>query len=253
MDDKEALEIAKSREYKVSKSNDIIQRARFDLSLMEQKMIAYIVSKIKPTDKVLQEYVFDIREFCKICGIDWNNGGNYDYIKTILKKLRDRSVWITLDDGSETTVSWVNKVTTNKRSGSVKIRLDDDMHPYLIDLTDRFTCYELYNTLPMKSQYSIRIYELLKSYEYIGKKIFEIDDLKKKLFAEHYVNFKEFRVKVIEIALKEINEYTDIKVDYETICKGRKVIKVQFLINAKDVKDRLASQNRTMRVLEGQA
>ena len=72
-----ALEISKQRSYTVVKSNEIIQKARYDLSVTELKLLAYIISKIKPTDTELQEYSFSVKDFCQVCGIDYTNGYNY--------------------------------------------------------------------------------------------------------------------------------------------------------------------------------
>lgn len=162
MTPEESFELTKKKGYLVVKGNDLIQRNRFELSLMEQKTVAYICSMIKPIDSGFQsEYEFKIRDYCKICDIDYDNGANYAYVKETLKKLRDRSMWMTLEDGSETVVGWLDRVTTNKKSGLAHIRIDDRLIPYLFDLKQQFTQYQLYNILGMKSAFSVRIYELM--------------------------------------------------------------------------------------------
>jgi plasmid replication initiation protein len=89
----------------------------------------------------------------------------------------------------------------------------------------------------MRSKYSVRIYELLKSLEYKRQCEFEIDELKKSLSAEKYVVFKDFRVKVIDIAMREINAYSDMSVEHEFIKQGRKFQKIKFTIKAKPSPD----------------
>jgi len=49
--------------------------------------------------------------------------------------------------------------------------------PYLFNLKEKFTQYQLYNILAMKSAFSVRIYELVKSYTYQKSKTFKIDEL----------------------------------------------------------------------------
>lgn len=243
MNRNEKDEISRKRNYWVVKGNELIQKNRFELSLTEQKTVAFICSMIKKASSVPYqlEYEFNIRDYCKVCGIDYDNGNNYATIKATLKSLRDRSMWLTLENGSETLVGWLSKVTTNKQSGIAHIELDRDLVPYLYELKERFTQYELFNILAMKSAFSVRIYELLKSYAYLKSKIFDIDDLKRLLGVENvksYVNFKDFRRYVLEIAEREINELTDINISYETIKKGKKVIKINFLIEDKKPLDR---------------
>lgn len=237
MTPEESFELTKKKGYLVVKGNDLIQRNRFELSLMEQKTVAYICSMIKPIDSGFQsEYEFKIRDYCKICDIDYDNGANYAYVKETLKKLRDRSMWMTLEDGSETVVGWLDRVTTNKKSGLAHIRIDDRLIPYLFDLKQQFTQYQLYNILGMKSAFSVRIYELMKSYSFRHTIIFELNELKELLMVEHvksYVNYKDFRVKVLEKAQTEINELTDINIEFEPIKTGRKVTSIKFIIEEK--------------------
>ena len=119
----EKTEIYTKREYYVVKANELVQKSRFELSLTEQKTIAFICSMIKPISTSEQsnelyqlEYDFNIRDYCKVCGIDYDNGNNYAEVKATLKSLRDRSMWLTLENGSETLVGWLAKVTTNKNA-----------------------------------------------------------------------------------------------------------------------------------------
>lgn len=247
MNSDEKIEITKKREYLVVKGNDLIQNNRYELSLPEQKTVAFVCSMIKPINAIDRakgipfqlDYEFNIRDYCKVCGIDYDAGKNYADVKATLKRLRDRSMWLTLEDGSETTVAWLDRVTTNKKSGIAKIRIDDRIAPNLFDLGQRFTQYQLYNILAMRSSFSVRLYELLKSYliKESTSKTFDIVALKKLLMVEDvksYDNFKDFRKKVLEKAQEEINELTDINIYFEPITKGRKTVKVKFRIERKD-------------------
>lgn len=254
MNSDEKIEVLTKREYLVVKGNELIQQNRFELSLPEQKTVAFICSMIKPVDvkdKVKGvpfqlEYEFNIRDYCKVCGIDYDNGKNYADVKATLKHLRDRSMWLTLEDGSETLVGWLAKVTTNKKSGIAHIKLDEDLVPYLFDLGQKFTQYQLYNILAMKSGFSVRIYELMKSYAFQKNKTFDVDELKRLLMVDDvksYKNFNLFKTKVLEKAQEEINELTDINIYFEPITKGRKVVKIKFRIEEKSAIDRFISNS----------
>lgn len=252
MNSDEKLNILTKREYLVVKGNELVQKNRFELSLPAQKTVAFICSMIKPIEAVDRakgvpyqlEYEFNIREYCKVCGIDYDNGKNYADVKATLKNLRDRSIWVTMADGSETTVSWLDRATTNKKSGIVKVRIDDRLAPYLFDLGQKFTQYQLYNILAMKSAFSVRIYELMKSYAYQRSKTFELDELKHLLMVDDiksYNRFPDFRRKVLEVAQGEINELTDINIYFEPITKGRKVVKIKFHIQQKEPMERFVA------------
>ncbi len=266
VEEKEAL--LKARNYIVAKSNQIVQKSRYDFSVTEQRTIAYICSKIKPIEVIDRakgvpfqlEYDFNILEYARICGLI-DNGKLYNEVKTTLKNISDKSMWLTLEDGSETVVRWLDRVTTNKRNGIAKIRIDDRLAPYLFDLQSKFLSYGLKNILNMKSQYSIRLYELLKSYHGLksiqadNKKTswtINLDELKQTLMVENvksYENYKDFRKKVLEVAQKEINELTDISIYFEPITKGRKTEKVKFTIITKTPMERYIANNKNEELL----
>lgn len=263
MDIDEKIQIETARDYIVAKSNVLVQKNRYDLSVPEQRTIAYICSMIKPIEAIDRangvpfqlEYEFNIRDYCKVCNIDYDQGKNYNDIKAILKGLRDKSMWLTLPNGSETTVGWLAKCTTNKRSGLAHIKLDEDLVPYLFDLQEKFLSYGLRNILCMKSQYSIRLYELLKSYMLQHSKKFTIEELKKLLMVEDvksYDRFPDFRRYVIEPATKEIKEYTDITVSYRTITKGRKVTALEFFIKKKERDEAYKCYRKTCDLLDNE-
>lgn len=252
MSNDKKLEITQQRSYKVVKANEIIQKARYDLNITELKILAFIISKIKPNDTELREYAFSIKDFCQICGIDYTSGKNYNRVKTLLKGLRDKSFWVMDENGHEVLVGWLQKARVSKGSGVIRVKLDEDMHQYLIGLIDNRTQYEFLSTLPMKSEYSFRIYELLKSYAFTGGHTFNTDDLKRQLMAEHYKNFKEFRRRVLEQAVKEINLYTDIEVSWEPEYYGHKVEKVIFHIRQRDTWGQVEALNRANQAIEDQ-
>lgn len=246
MEKDERLEIIQARDYKVVKGNEIIQKARYDLGLAEIKAFSFIISKIKPTDEVFHEYTFTINEYCKVLGIETNNGKNIQTVKKSLKQLVDKSFFLTLEDGTETTISWLNKIWIDKGSGKIRVRLDDDLQKYVTGLYTNYTQYELLCTLPMRSSYSIRIYELLKSYAFTKRHTFDVEELKTMLGCTHYDRFPDFRRKVIEIAVKEINQFTDLEVTWEPITKGRKVVEIKFKMKPRDLWSRLeTSRNAT--------
>ena len=245
-------DIVQQRSYQVVKSNEIVQRARYDLNITELKTLAFIISKIKPTDTELQEYSFPVKDYCQVCGLEYSNGGNYQHIKATLKGLSDQSFWIKDEKGQEVLCRWVQKARINKGSGKITVRLDEDMHKYVIGLFSNFTQYELISTLPMKSAYSFRIYELLKSYAFAKSHTFDIDDLKRTIAAEHFSNFKDFRRRVLEYAVKEINMYTDIEISWEPIKNGKKVIQVRFDITQRDTWGRYLASQRATDQIEGQ-
>jgi len=243
-------ELSTLRGYKVVKSNEIIQKSRFQLNAQEQKIILYMISKIKPNDGDFIIQDFRILEFCKVCGIENDSGSNYKTVKDTIKALADKSLWIVQDNGTEVLVRWINKAWVNKKSGTIKLRLDDDMKPYLLQLSAKFTQYELLYALAMPSQYSIRLYEILKSYEWKQLVIFDIDDLKRMLSAENYARFPDFKRYVLDIAMRDINDLSDLTAKFEIIKVGRKFGKIKFYMQIKkDMDERLRTFDRIDKII----
>lgn len=227
----------------VVKSNDLIQKSRFSLSLLQQRILLYLISQITPVDDDFKLYEFSIAEFCKVCGISYN-GRSYNEIKAIIKEIADKSVWITLaDEKTETLVRWIEKPYINADDGYVRIKLDADMKPYLLQLRENFTQFELIYTLKMKSKYSIRLYELIKSIHYNELKeysrTYKVEELKVLLDGTAYDTFKDFHQRVLKPAVEEINKYTDKTIAYEQIKNGRKTIAIQFTIGSKEAVERM--------------
>lgn len=229
----EKEKLAKEREYNVYKSNALIQKTRYNLTTVEQKIVLRLIQMIEPDDDALKIYEFSIKEFCELCGIDYDNGGNYAYIKDTLKNIRDNSFYITLEDGYEIPVSWIERPFIRKSSGTVKIKLDEYLKPYLLNLKEYFTAYSLKYVIAMKGKYSIRLYELLKSYLNMHKKEFELSHIQTQLMADVYDRWVDFKRRVIESSIVEINELSDINVSYTPITAGRRVTGILFKISLK--------------------
>ena len=254
LSERQSMQLDSERSMEVYKRNDMIQQARFSLSVQEQKTVLYAISKIKPDDTYLTEYTFDIKDFYRIIG--WNKE-SYTEFKAMLKGLTDKSWWATIDDkGTESVLRWFTTARSNKRSGKVTVKFHEDMMPYLLQLAEQqafYTSYNLRYVLPMSSQYSPRLYELLKSYQKNNREwFFEIDELKRLLDCQNYKNFNDFKKRALNPAVEEINKYTDINIAYDTEREGRKITRVIFYMAGKSKDALLKAQLEGSEALDGQ-
>ena len=238
----------------VVKSNQLIQESRFDLSMQQQKIVLYIISQIEPSDEEFKLYQFKITDFCAVCGIE-PKGDNYNMLKNAIQSIVNKSIWITLPNGKETTVKWIEKPYIDRNSGTIEIKLDNDMKPYLLQLKEKFTAYELIYTLNFKSKYSIRLYEYLKSIHYNKfeeySTLISIDNFQK-LLNSSYTDFKDFHSRVLKPAFKEINQYSDINFSYEIMKNGRKATDILLTISTKEVVERAQTVSEVARALQKQ-
>jgi hypothetical protein len=214
----------------VVKSNRLVE-ASYKLTVQEQRIIILVASMIKPDDEDFETYRIDVKDFMEMIGVTGHS--KYKETKEITKKLRERTLVIKdTDNDQELQVGWVSSFRYFNRQGYVQIRFDPELKPYLIKLKERFTSYDLRNVLSLRSNYSIRLYELLKQYEKIGQRQFEVDELRKMLVLGEgeYKLYGHVKSRIIEVAKRELAEKTDIYFEYQEIKKGRKVHSLKFFI-----------------------
>ena len=129
-------------------------------------------------------------------------------------------------------LSWVSYVEYDVSNGKIEIAFDPRLKPYLLQLKREFTSYKLKHVLELKSSYSIRIYEILKKWQTIGKIEIQLEDLRKMLgVTDKYLEYHNFKKRVLNKAKTEINEKTDLSFDFEEVKTGRMVTGIKFFIN----------------------
>lgn len=214
----------------------------YDLSSLDQKVFSYIVSKLDPYHPQ-DEYEIDIKEYMEIVGIDSTSGRNYENVKKSLKSLSDKSVWVDIFEDGKKGVKLarvLNDVKVFEQSGIVKFRIGDLVSPYLFDL-NHFIKYSLLYILGFKRRYSIHLYEILKSYQYLGAVDVPLEDLKECLLRGKngvkpgYAKYKDFNRRVLAPCIEEINELSDITVEYKakSLGKGKTYDTITFVIHGK--------------------
>ena len=213
----------------VVKSNYLIE-ASYRLSLQEQRLILLMVSKIKPDDRNFHVYQIAIKDFNRIVGI--KGEANYQRTKELTKKLLERSLQI-IKDNSTLQVSWLSSAEYFEGKGYVELSFDPKLKPYLLQLKEFFTRYRLQHVIRLKSTYSIKLYELLKQYENIGRRKIGLDELRHKLGLnpDEYPLYANFKQKILTRVQTELNAYTDLSFSTIEQKHGRKVIGIVFVIS----------------------
>lgn len=219
-----------------TKSNWIYQSNRllessYTLTVLEQKILRILASMIKKDDIDFKEYEFKAGDLSKLMGFT-NNKNIYRELDKLTDTLMTRVVKIKdIDNKNFEKYHFVEVVKYN--DGVLKLKINPEMKPFYINL-DWYTKYQLKNILQFKSTYSFRLYELLKQYENIGYRIMSIDELRTILDINknQYAKYANLKQKVIKVAIDEINDNTDLFIDYDELKESRKVISIKFYINA---------------------
>lgn len=228
----------------VIKSNALIEN-KGKMSTLEQKIFLGLISEIRIEDTDFNEYRIDVEQMRKLVGSE--NKAFYLELKDACKALTSRTVTIEREVEVESNgklkkrksflvLSYLASAEYVDGENAVKIEIASKLKPYILQLKNEFTQYQLKNIMSMKSGYSIRIYELVKQYQNLATKKRRIDlqELKEFLGVKNeYARFYDFEKNVLKVAEQEISEQTDIVLTYEKIKKGRNIIAIDFSFTVK--------------------
>ncbi|MDR6242091.1 replication initiation protein [Aureibacter tunicatorum] len=221
----------KKGNYKLVKKSNKLVNSRNGFSLYQQRIILLMTTLIKDTDET-SEYKIPIHD---ILGLERGTKiptGSYRHIREAAEGLTNSSIRI--QEGKRwRALSFITEARGEYGKDYIYIRFSMEMRPYFLNLKEQFTTYFLHNVYSFKSAYSIRVYELLiQYYPNIKSRKFDLELLKDMLeVKDRYKRFYDFRKRVIDVAVAEINVYSDIKVKYNLLKKGRAVIGIEFIIS----------------------
>ena len=238
-------ELSRGRDYFVAKSNEVILLSRYSLSLQQYKVLLCIISKIKPDDTPDTEYKISVKDIVKTCGYIEGAGKYYRTIKADIKAIADASCYIETAPDREELFRWLDTVSYDKGEKSTyTVRFHSSVAPYLFDLKERYTLIRLYYFLCLSHKYSIRLYEYLCVMKYRGTIETSIAYLKRIMDAEHYTKISHFKERAFEPAIEDINNYTELNVEYEYKRTGRNVTHVVFRYIEEDAISYTVSQRK---------
>lgn len=236
----------------IRKSNKLVE-ARYKLDIWETRIFTKMLMVINRGDDDFKKYKIYLRDVVE----DFDLGKNkeaYPLLRQGARKLMRKVFYIPYEvDGVERLfeapiLTGLDSAVTDGRVVKddhlyIEVSFAPEMKPYLIQLKSQFTMYDARNILKLPSTYSIRIYELLKQYERIGKRKFELDELKhiigvkeeieingKKTYKDSYPLYGNFRQRVLLKAQKDLKKYTDIQFTFEPKRTGRKITHLIFYI-----------------------
>lgn len=219
-----------NEKHMVTQSNKLIEARHVKtLSAREQKIVLTMVSMIQPDDKDFKEYSISIHEFSEMLGLKGH--AKYEEIKEVALRLQEKTLFIPDEKGFITT-NWVASQRYIEGEGMIELSFSPYLKPYLLQLKTAFTSYRLSNILSLKSGYTIRLYELMKKWQHLGRWECSVDSLREKMGAtsKAYSLYGNFKNKILLPSVEELNEHTDLFVRYKEIKKGRKVEKIEFSI-----------------------
>jgi len=211
-----------------TRQSHIIVNARYALSRAEIDIVLTLLTAIRKEDKDFKDYEFTLAELETKTNRKWNS----KQLKETVKKLMSKP----LELPSEHEKDWeiVNWFSYFKYShtGLITCRFDKRLKPYLIELSGTRILADFRHLLPINSSYSKRMYLLLKEFDKIGIRTFNVEELQNILkVPKSYINkYSDFKKKVLKKAEIDINKFTDLEVNFSEKKRGKKVIEITYTI-----------------------
>ena len=223
----------------VVKSNKLVQAIQ-TLSLSETRLLQLAIVDARETGQGLstdEPLELNATRYAKA----FNVSPDTAYLALIEAEdsLFKRQFTITNDDGSLTKSRWIQDVNYRKGEGKILVTLTRVVieHVTKIDGFEQyFTSYHLKKTADFRSVYAVRLYELLMQWKSVGKTpIYELNKFRSQLGigVNEYTRMEAFKRRVLDIALDQINEFSDITVKYEQHKKGRAISGFSFTFKQK--------------------
>lgn len=237
----------------VKKSNKLIN-AMFDLTLQCNRLLAYAISKLPPdltpTPGVPVRVEIVVLEFARMFGLD--EDGAYREVEETGDLLREKGIQLDANEtqcGLRVKTKVVQRQDYDDKNGRTWLQFDEEIVPHLLALQADFTQYKIKDVYQFSTASAWRVYELLKEAKGKGhaQRDFEVEELKAKLgLSGLYARVGNFKQRVLDPAVAEINKHSDIEVQYEQRKRGRCIIGFTFLIfdnmKNKTVQERIRAQ-----------
>ena len=215
----------------VTQSNELVE-ARYNLSLGEQRLVLAMIARVQPGDEDFKTYRISIAELADFLGVA--KGSAYHECKKITKALLGRVLEIQ-EDGRLLQIGWVSSADYIDGSGMVNLSCDPLLKPHLLQLKGKFTSCNLDMLLNFKSQYTMRIYMMLKQYEKLTEREIGLALLREMLGLrkDQNVEYSDFKKVVLNPVQKELNEKSDLIFEFDEIKYGRRIGALRFCISTK--------------------
>jgi len=219
----------------VVQSNRLVE-AKYRLSVEEQKIVKILISQIKREDEDFQEYEFRIKDLAVLLGMEHKDP--YGVLQKITERLISRVLKF-YDPKTNILLqaSWLAGALYRKGEGVVSLSFHPYLKPLLLQLQSYFTKYELGKILQFKGQYTIRFFELQKSFLGRNKKevTFSLNELWETLGLKknEYEIFRNFKNRVLEPARLELLDKTGQSFSWEPVRQGKggKVVGVRIIFD----------------------
>lgn len=213
--------------------HNAITTARYEYTELQLDIFFYLLSQLRK-DSPDRIYEVAVKELSSLTGKEYH----YLYLREATEQMGSRMFEVETDHSLKQ--MWMfDRVEYMKGTGRIQIEFTKSIQPYLFELKDNFTSFQLYSALRLSSKYAKRIYAICSQWKDIGEtKKIQIQELKRMLYIvdnkgnEKFKQIGEFKRFVLDEAVKQINERTDLSIGYTLEKQGRSFKSVSFQVKA---------------------
>lgn len=222
----------------VYKSNALVE-ASYRLSVYEQRIVLGCIAQVRRDAPLTDQHLYTVSAQQIANETGTKLGTAYQNLKAAAERLYRREVTLKEAPNGEGRAKvrltrWVQTIEYRESEGVVALRFGTDMVPYLSQLSAQFTRYALADVAHMDSAYAIRLYELLAQWRGEGKKEWPIEWLREAFqLGDKYPAIKDFKRRVLEPAVEQINEHSPLWCKWDQRKTGRRVSHLIFTFGEK--------------------
>lgn len=217
----------------IRKDNKLVN-AKYNISLIEMRLILFAMSKIKFQQKIPDKICINVEEFFNTFHCT-NSKSLYNQLKQAVELLYERSLIIE-DEEKLITLRWISSTTKYKNNcGQIIFSFSEEIKPFLENLRSNFTMYEIGNISKISKLFSIRLYEKCCQFRNTGFFVIDLLDLKRDLgLAGKYTHYKDLKKYILDPSEIEINKKTNLLIKIYPVKLKKKVIKLKIIISEKE-------------------
>lgn len=235
----------------VAKSNDLVPvMGRYDLQ--ELRLIAYCIAHYDSRKPDNRKFTANVSDLASIFSMDEDSA--YSVVKRVVTAM-SKPFAFKMTDGREKYIWWFQEFEYIPNNGEVEFMLNTSITPYILELKERFSVYQLGDVHKFKAASTWHLFENLNRWKNAGGWHVTLKELRIMLGADgKYPRFDSFRQRLIDPAVEEINEKSSLNVEYIKETAGKTVVALRFFIDSKqhDYVITIESQkNRLLRLLLG--
>ncbi len=213
----------------LKQSNNLVE-AKYRLTTYEQRMVIAICSQLTNETEFpkIHVNVNDLADFCK-----FDQTKKLDMVRTTARRLRARTLEFQKPNGGWYITGWINSADLLD-DGTIEFSIDPKLTPQLLQLKSAYLSTPAAPLMEFKCDYSARFYFLLKKMLKVREFEYDLNFFHERFkLSKSYKIFFNLKNKVIEPAITEINEKSDIQVTHTYIKKGRSYTKIHFVVTLK--------------------